>query len=163
MTAVAVPAAAADEHMLRDDTDDELILNYDNNRGGVSHSRSSSNIIVPVDFGRLFVYLQTVNANVARIWLQRHTDGVRVDATGDGRQLVCFDIPHELLDCFGNGSDGVFCLCYFFWGWSLPLHLLARREVRPRHPPQERNALSRPRSTFILLPLLPISCFPATI
>ena len=124
MAAVAVPAAAADEHMLRDDNDNELILNYDNNRGGVSHSRSSSNIIVPVDFGRLFVYLQTVNANVARIWLQRHTDGVRVDATGDGRQLVCFDIPHELLDCFGMdltaysasaiSSGGGVCHCTYF-------------------------------------------------
>ena len=50
---------------------------------------------MPVDLGRLFVHLQTENANVARMWLQCHMDGVRVDATGDGRQLVCFDIPHE--------------------------------------------------------------------
>ena len=85
--------------MPRDDdddySDDELILSYDNHRGGVSPTRSSSSIIVPVDLGRLFVHLQTENDNVARIWLQRHTDGVRVEATGDGRQLVCFDIQQE--------------------------------------------------------------------
>ena len=79
-----------------DSNDDELILNYENHDNGrVSPNGSSSSIIVPVDLGRLFVHLQTENDNVARIWLQRHTDGVRVDATGDGRQLVCFDIQHE--------------------------------------------------------------------
>ena len=87
--------------MPRDDNDDELILNYDNHRGGVSHSCSRSSIIVPLNLGRImiFVYLETENTNVARIWLQRHTDGVRVDATGDDRQRVCFDIATNVASC----------------------------------------------------------------
>ena len=73
-----------------DEDDNGLLLNYD-----TYATSSSSSIIVPVELGRLFVHLQTVNANVGRVWLQRAADGARVEATGEGRQLVYFDIPHE--------------------------------------------------------------------